>query len=48
MDEESFTIVGDARSDGRIRVNKVARVTNSRNVEKEAVADALEGELGRD
>jgi hypothetical protein len=48
LDEEGFTIVGDAWSDGRIRLNNVARVTNSRNMEKEALADAFEGEFGRD
>ena len=32
-----FTIVGDARPDGRIGVNMVARVTNLCSLEREAV-----------
>ena len=41
-----FTIVGDARGDSRIRVNKVARVTLRRSMEREAVVDAFEGAFG--
>ena len=41
-----FTIVGDARPNGRIRPNKVARATQRRNLEREAVADAFEGAFG--
>ena len=36
-----FTIVGDVWLDGRIWPNKVARVTSSRNLEREKVADAF-------
>ena len=41
-----FTIVGDARPNGRIRLNKVARATQRCNLEREAVADAFEGAFG--
>ena len=41
-----FTIVGDARSNGRIRPNKVARASQRHNLEREAVADAFEGAFG--
>ena len=41
-----FTIVGDAQPNGRIRVHKVARATQRRNLEREAVADAFEGAFG--
>ena len=41
-----FTIVGDVQPNGRIRVHKVARATQRRNLEREAVADAFEGAFG--
>mgnify|MGYP006209086981 FL=1 len=42
-----FTFVGDAQpKNGRIRLNKVARATQRRNLEREAVADAFEGAFG--
>ena len=40
-EESVFTIVADVWLDGRIRLNKVARVTSSRNLEREKVADAF-------
>ena len=42
-----FTFVGDAQpKNGRIRLNKVARATQRRNLEREAVVDAFEGAFG--
>ena len=41
-----FTIVGDARPNGRIRLNKLARATQRRNLEREALVDAFEGAFG--
>jgi hypothetical protein len=41
-----FTIIVDARPNGRIRLNKVSRASQPCNLEREAVADAFEGAFG--
>ena len=41
-----FTLVGDAWPNGRIRMHKVTRATQSCNLEREAVADAFKSTFG--